>query len=850
MNLRNQLRNIFEEKTVIPTIGYHISNSKFDTFDPYFTAQHIIWFSTDKNDLIKNMHGASINNKKPIYLYTVELHIKNPAGWDAYDKYSSDELLNKKYDAIILDDDIAVLDENIIKNIKRTLVNNIQESSKIPFSQLSSVREFVKLTSPEAVQRELQGAENASENEVDNYVTQRVQQIQSERKLKSKIESEPEIVGNYYRAIPGKWNNKNIKLNTLSNGKYYLHVAPTASDAKKWVPILLRDEYINPGVVSIIKIDVGGLKELDSALQVEDDDHIADKTNTPDANKIVTTLPTIDKKFISLIDTFKISQKDSAQDLFESSTIQTEEFKKWFNGSKAVNSDGTPMILYHGTASAEHFTVFSVDGVPYVEDDDAEENFDAGSGGEPNTFMGAHFAQEPEVASKFANLDFDWLKKRKNLKGRNSSPRVYPVFLKIKNPKVYSSEDILNDFIFSQNANSEYVEFVMEIIANNGEQEYDDINDEYDSNEQTRITINQQAMEYVANMDSGGYDYTNHAAEFARELGQSAKEELIKHGHDGIKYKNDIEGGISWIAFFPNQIKSALGSKFSDNPDIKLEEDLSPKKPTSKITKRNIIKQQGTIRAHKVIQYQFTTENGNNVKVHVKPDGENSYDILFYVNDNMYDDSSSKNSESGRDKEILNGVLYVIQHVIKYLKPERITFEAISSDGDSKQVKNIDITKPKIELLKAIKMVKEQLEQYEATIVQPSKMRLELSQMSGKPLQTLYDINKSEYIELLNSLINSIQTDNQNLFGLEWDLQTKIHNDKSWKNIYNSKIDPNEILLNKLNLYTTAVKSNKPEGTIIQTNRRANVYERLLNKYFANEWDIKKNGDFFEMTKK
>jgi hypothetical protein len=96
------------------SVLWHISNAKFNRFDPSMTAQGIIWFSKDKEDLINNLHGASINNRKPVYLYQCRVDAHNMAGWEEYDKYGIGQLISMGYDAIDLDDDVAVLNQDII----------------------------------------------------------------------------------------------------------------------------------------------------------------------------------------------------------------------------------------------------------------------------------------------------------------------------------------------------------------------------------------------------------------------------------------------------------------------------------------------------------------------------------------------------------------------------------------------------------------------------------------------------------------------------------------------------------------------------------------------------------------
>jgi len=59
---------------------------------------------------------------------------------------------------------------------------------------------------------------------------------------------------------------------------------------------------------------------------------------------------------------------------------------------------------------------------------------------------------------------------------------------------------------------------------------------------------------------------------------QPVREFLLKKGYDGIKYKNTIEGDISWVAFKPEQVKSTLGTKTfskSKNMNYSLDYDLS-----------------------------------------------------------------------------------------------------------------------------------------------------------------------------------------------------------------------------------------------------------------------------------
>lgn len=69
---------------------------------------------------------------------------------------------------------------------------------------------------------------------------------------------------------------------------------------------------------------------------------------------------------------------------FESKFIESEKFKYWFEGSKIINKDGTPMIVYHG--SDKNFRRFnlkqSTQGIIwFTNDKSAIENREVGASG-------------------------------------------------------------------------------------------------------------------------------------------------------------------------------------------------------------------------------------------------------------------------------------------------------------------------------------------------------------------------------------------------------------------------------------------------------------------------------------
>lgn len=89
------------------------------------------------------------------------------------------------------------------------------------------------------------------------------------------------------------------------------------------------------------------------------------------------------------------------QKKFSLTAPDTPAFKRWFEGSKVVDEDGKPLVVYHGTG--ENFSVF-----------------------EYNKFksLGTWFAKQPELASQYSEL----------VARQGKPPSVMPVYLSIKNP--------------------------------------------------------------------------------------------------------------------------------------------------------------------------------------------------------------------------------------------------------------------------------------------------------------------------------------------------------------------------------------------------------------------------------
>lgn len=155
-------------------------------------------------------------------------------------------------------------------------------------------------------------------------------------------------------------------------------------------------------------------------------------------------------------------QEETAGDAGAPQT-ETPAFKAWFGDSKVVDSEGKPLVVYHGTTA--DFAAF-----------DVKESFDGGF----------HFGS---IGAAEKRLEY-WI----DGADETAAPNVRPHYLAIQNPKVLVAD------LYDEESWAEAI----------------------------------------------------HAAK--------------QNGYDGIRYPNSVEGGESWIAFLPAQIKSAIGNRGTFDP--------------------------------------------------------------------------------------------------------------------------------------------------------------------------------------------------------------------------------------------------------------------------------------------
>lgn len=101
--LNDNFWNWFGDSKVVdsdgnPLVCYHATKVDFKSFSFKNALQKIIWFTSNKEDILNKSVGAAG------YDFTKDLYIsmKNPAGWKEYQKYGLGQLESLGYDGALL----------------------------------------------------------------------------------------------------------------------------------------------------------------------------------------------------------------------------------------------------------------------------------------------------------------------------------------------------------------------------------------------------------------------------------------------------------------------------------------------------------------------------------------------------------------------------------------------------------------------------------------------------------------------------------------------------------------------------------------------------------------------------
>jgi len=100
-----EFKEFFEGSKIVDEAGepltvFHGTASDFEAFDPERTLGGQVWFTDNKAAIEAGEVGASGKG----VIKEAFISLKNPAGWDEYDKFSTDELIGQGFDGLKLTD--------------------------------------------------------------------------------------------------------------------------------------------------------------------------------------------------------------------------------------------------------------------------------------------------------------------------------------------------------------------------------------------------------------------------------------------------------------------------------------------------------------------------------------------------------------------------------------------------------------------------------------------------------------------------------------------------------------------------------------------------------------------------
>lgn len=189
---------------------------------------------------------------------------------------------------------------------------------------------------------------------------------------------------------------------------------------------------------------------------------------------------------------------------------KTSKFKNWFSGSKAVDKNGKPLILFHGTRDA--ITKFSPKRIGTIS------NF---AGSWQVDRYGIFLAEDPKLAEEYATQD-----------NQTENANIMPVYLKALNP--IDLRENLSNALFDKIEEKFGRDAAHFIDIRTGSSAWE----LFDADPPNDPVLNIKIFKFL------GFD-------------------------SAIIYEDsEIENGTTWVAFEPNQIKSAIYSNFGEGDEL------------------------------------------------------------------------------------------------------------------------------------------------------------------------------------------------------------------------------------------------------------------------------------------
>lgn len=297
---------------------------------------------------------------------------------------------------------------------------------------------------------------------------------------------------------------------TAASGKQVLAAIQVGSNST------LDGNRVDANKVSTVHGNSDAIDRLVSAIQAEKSKEIAvfyiDKKRTTKAlqragNPIPGQLSDLDGYIHS------ITEPGSPVKIRIATQTNTRQFKKWFKGSKVVNADGTPKIMYHG--SPAQFTIFDKKKAKY-----------SGQYG-----RGFYFTDSRSHAGTYG--------------------QQYSVYLNIRNPLQYGKGTVSREQVWT----------FLEAVAENEDYSIENYGTyDVDSILQTVMGEKQivDAFQFIQDINVTAIGDMVEATELFNQV-------------NGTKY-DGIVAATETVAFYPEQIKSATDNICTfdgGNPDIR-----------------------------------------------------------------------------------------------------------------------------------------------------------------------------------------------------------------------------------------------------------------------------------------
>ena len=198
--------------------------------------------------------------------------------------------------------------------------------------------------------------------------------------------------------------------------------------------------------------------------------------------------------------------------------IQTKEFKKWFGNSKAVNADGTPKVMYHGTPNG---------------------NFDTFKKG------ANYFTENEQYADRYQNPSASSISTGKVV----DNPTTHAVYIKMEKPfdtRDSKAREIFEDEFLNQDGGYD---------EEGEETEHSWVSNGTELNENTGLPDWTDAEDLYHFIKDKGYDYDGI---------------IVDEGADGGYGSAVVNRGVAYVTFEPNQVKNVKNSGEFDinNPNM------------------------------------------------------------------------------------------------------------------------------------------------------------------------------------------------------------------------------------------------------------------------------------------